>query len=56
MYTGEEFLLEFRYSQLLNTIYIVFMFSAGIPLLYPIAFLTFFITYWVDKVMSKNII
>ena len=53
IYTGEEFLLEFRYSQLVTTIYIVMMFSVGMPLLYPIAFISFFVTYWFDKVMSK---
>lgn len=53
MYIGSQFLLEFRYSQLVTTIYICFLFSAGIPLLYVIAFFTFFVTYWVDKILSK---
>lgn len=30
------------------------MFSAGMPLLYVIAFSTFFVTYWFDKIMSKH--
>ena len=47
--TGTDFLLEYRYSSILTTIYMTMMYSAGIPLLYFFAFLNFFITYWVDK-------
>lgn len=53
VYLGEEFLLEFRYAQLVNSIYICFMLSSGIPLLYFITFLTFLVTYWIDKYLSK---
>lgn len=31
------------------------MFSSGLPLLYPVAFISFFVTYWFDKMMSKLI-
>jgi hypothetical protein len=54
VYTGQKFLLEFRYAQLVNVTFIVMMFSAGLPLLYPVAFVTFFVTYWFDKMMSKR--
>lgn len=46
---GSEFLLEFHYSALLTTIFMIFMYSSGLPLLYFIAFLSFFFTYWFDK-------
>jgi ABC-type multidrug transport system fused ATPase/permease subunit len=49
MNLGSEFLLEFRYSALLTTIFMIFMYSSGLPLLYFIAFLSFFFTYWFDK-------
>lgn len=49
MNTGSEFLLEFRYSQFLTTIFMIFMYSSGLPLLYIIAFVSFFFTYWFDK-------
>jgi len=35
----------------------IFMYSSGIPILYPIAFIFFFLTYWFDKMFCKiNII
>ena len=47
--TGPEFLFEFRYASTLTTVFMVFMYSSGMPILYPIAFLTFLATYWCDK-------
>lgn len=46
---GSEFLLEFRYSALLTTSFMIFMYSSGLPMLYFVAFLSFFFTYWFDK-------
>ena len=54
MNMGPEFPVEDRYSQVLALIWITFMFSAGLPLLYPIAMVTLFIMYWVDKVLCKQ--
>lgn len=31
----------------------IFMYSSGIPILYPIAFIFFFLTYWFDKMFCK---
>ncbi|CDW73927.1 UNKNOWN [Stylonychia lemnae] len=47
--TGSEFLMEFRYSSILAQLYIILMYSPGMPLLYLIAFASFFLTYWFDK-------
>jgi hypothetical protein len=54
--TGAEFLIEFRYSQVLSTLYIVFMYSTGLPILYVVAVATFFLTYWTDKLLCKILI
>jgi hypothetical protein len=48
---GAEFLMEFRYSSILYIIWITFMYSSGLPILYFVAFLSFFATYWVDKLL-----
>jgi len=53
VYLGPEFLMEMRYSQILSNIYIVFTYSGGLPLLYVVAFLSFFATYWVDKFLCN---
>eukprot|EP00347_Sterkiella_histriomuscorum_P022647 403337690 len=48
--TGGIFLLEYRYSQILSTLFIIMMYSSGIPVLYLIAFVSFFVQYWFDKI------
>ena len=47
--TGSEFMLEFRYSNMLTVLSIAFLYSSGMPVLYPVAALYFLITYWMDK-------
>jgi hypothetical protein len=32
------------------------MFSTGMPVLYPIALVNFFVTYWFDKLMGKRFV
>jgi len=53
--TKSDFLLEFRYSQLLTTIFMVFMYSSGMPILYPIAAASFFSMYICDKLFRKSL-
>ncbi len=52
--SGPEFSLDSRYAQVLTLIFTVFMFSAGLPILYMIGFVYFFFTYWVDKILRKS--
>jgi len=51
LYVGPEFSMGSRYAQILSTIFVVIIFSSGIPFLYVCCFLFFVITYWVDKFM-----
>mmetsp|Transcript_26165 Transcript_26165/g.29977 ORF Transcript_26165/g.29977 Transcript_26165/m.29977 type:complete len:1296 (-) Transcript_26165:170-4057(-) len=51
LYTGPEFLIEYRYAQILTAVYVCMMYSSGIPFLYVAAFLTFILTYWIDKLL-----
>jgi hypothetical protein len=51
MYIGPDIEMELCYARILYTIYVTFMYSSGMPLLYFIAFLTFALSYWVDKYM-----
>jgi hypothetical protein len=53
LYLGPEFLLEMRYSQAISNVYVIMLYSSGIPLLYPTGFVTFLLTYWIDKVTCK---
>lgn len=47
--TGSEYMLEFRYSNMLTVLAITFLYSGGMPILYPVAASYFLITYWMDK-------
>lgn len=47
--TGAEFMFEFRYSNILTVLAVAFLYSGGLPILYPVAAIFFFITYWMDK-------
>jgi|LauGreDrversion4_2_1035121.scaffolds.fasta_scaffold343867_1 hypothetical protein len=51
--TGPEFFLDSRYASMLCTIFIVLMYSGGMPMLYVIGFGYFFIQYWIDKALRK---
>ena len=47
--TGNEFMFEFRYSSLLTVLAVAFLYSGGMPVMYPTAATFFYITYWIDK-------
>ena len=47
--TGAEFMFEFRYASMLVVLSIAFLYSGGLPVMYPVAAVYFFITYWMDK-------
>jgi len=49
LYTGPEFILHLRFAQILSMIYVCITYSSCLPILYPVAFLSLFITYWTDK-------
>lgn len=49
-YAGEEFELAERYAVLLNTLFVTLLYAGGMPLLVPIAALTFALTYLMDRV------
>ena len=42
-------MFEFRYSNMLTVLSVTFLYSGGMPILYPVAALFFFVSYWVDK-------
>jgi hypothetical protein len=51
LYVGPEFSIGERYAQILNTLFIAFTLSSGMPILYVCTFLFLFLTYWLDKFM-----
>lgn len=49
LYSGPPFILQLRFSQVLSMIFVTMTYSSGLPILYLVAFLSLFITYWTDK-------
>ena len=46
---GPSALLERRYGQIMNIVFMTMIFSGPMPILLPIAGFNFFMIYWVDK-------
>ena len=49
LYFGPDWMIDYRYSQVLNIVFVCFLYSPGLPLLYFTTFLQLFLTYWLDK-------
>jgi hypothetical protein len=49
LYSGSIFMLHFKYSAVLNITFITMMFGYGMPILFPIAALAFFVLYVMEK-------
>ena len=49
IHIGPEFELSYRYAQLLSTLFVCLTFSSGIPLLYVVAAVNFYVAYVADK-------
>lgn len=47
-------MLEFRYSNMLTVLAVAFLYSGGMPFLYPVAAMFFFTTFWTDKYLLLN--
>ena len=50
-YTGPVYFMHYKYSTLLNVIFVTFMYGLGLPILFPIACLSLVILYFVEKTM-----
>jgi hypothetical protein len=50
-YLGPEFQMDTRYSQMLTTIFVVLLYSSGMPLLYLLCFIFFITTYYLDRIL-----
>lgn len=51
LYVGPSFDIGTRYSEILTSIFVILIYSAGMPILYLLCFLFLIITYWVDKAL-----
>ncbi len=51
LYSGPEYLIHYKYSSILNIVFITFMFGAGMPILFPIALTSFITLYVVERLL-----
>lgn len=49
LYIGPEFALDARLAQIVAIVWVTFMYSPALPVLFVIAVINFFIIFWVDK-------
>lgn len=50
-YLGYPMDLSLRQAQLINVAFVTYSFSTGMPLLIPVGAVSFFLAYWVDKLL-----
>ncbi len=51
IYSGPEYLIHFKYSGILNVTFVTLMYGIGQPILFPIAFFSYFILYSIERVL-----
>jgi hypothetical protein len=55
LYEGPKFNISTQYAKHLAFIFTVMLYSCGLPILLPILFVYFVLSFWIDKLMSKNV-
>ena len=51
IYSGPEYMIHYKYSAILNITFITFMYGAGMPILFPIAFASFITLYLMERLL-----
>ncbi len=49
LYSGPEFIIHFKYSTILNVTYVTMFYGAGVPILFPIAALTYLVLWATER-------
>ena len=44
--------MHYKYSTILNVVFVTFMYGFGIPILFPVAVISLIILYFVEKTMA----
>ena len=48
LYTGPDYIVHYKFSGILNVTYVTMLYGLGLPMLFPIAFLSYFI-FWATE-------
>jgi len=49
LYSGPEYMMHAKYAVMLNVIFVTFMYGVAVPLLFPLAFLFFLVSFIVER-------
>jgi hypothetical protein len=52
MYSGPEYLIHFKYSGMMNVTFVTLMYGLGMPILFPIAALSYFILFSLERLCT----
>lgn len=52
--TGGMFYLDLKYASILTVLYVTMLYGSGMPILYVVATVFYFTSYWVDKLLLFN--
>lgn len=55
LYSGPNFLIHFKYALNMNIIFVTMMFGTGLPILFPIALISFIIIYILENFMLLKV-
>ena len=48
LYAGPKFQIDFRYSRIMNIIFVTMMYGSALPILFPIACISFLVIYFLE--------
>ena len=49
LYSGPEYIIHYKQAQVLNIVFVTMMYGLGMPILFPIAFISLFIIYATER-------
>jgi hypothetical protein len=49
LYSGPEYVIHYKYSFILNVVFMTFMFGAGLPILFPMAVCSLIVLYIMER-------
>jgi hypothetical protein len=52
LYSGPEYVIHYKYSFILNVVFMTFMFGAGMPILFPIALCSLIVLYIMERLQA----
>jgi hypothetical protein len=52
LYSGPEYVIHYKYSFILNVVFMTFMFGAGLPILFPLAVCSLLVLYVMERLQA----